>query len=72
MTRLLEQAFSEASKLDAPQQDALARWLLDELESDRRWDELLAESGRTLSDLAEEARQEHRRGETKPLDPDRL
>ncbi len=72
MTRLLEEAFTRVSELPADAQDELARWLLSELESERRWSELFAESGDALARLAEEALAEHRRGETKVLDPDKL
>ena len=72
MTRLLEEAFARVSALPADAQDELARWLLGEIESERRWSELFAESGDALARLAEEALAEHRRGETKALDPDEL
>ena len=42
MTKLLQKAFDEASKLPEGEQDALGRILLDELASERRWDELFA------------------------------
>ena len=72
MTRLLEEAFARVSALPADAQDELARWLLGEIESERRWSELFAESCDALARLAEEALAEHRRGETKALDPDEL
>jgi hypothetical protein len=70
MTRLLEEAFARVSELPADAQDELARWLINELESERRWTELFAKSGDALAHLAEEALAEHRRGET--LDPEKL
>ena len=36
MTTILEKAFSEASKLPEIEQNALARWVLDEIESDKK------------------------------------
>ncbi len=72
MTKLLEQAFSQASQLSAEEQDALADWLLKELESESRWEKLFAESQDELGKLAADALAEHRRGETKELDPDQL
>src|SRR3972149_1310018 len=54
MTRLLEQAFSEASKLPPQEQDALADWLLAELRSEKRWAELFANSQQELAKLAAE------------------
>ncbi len=72
MTKLLEKAFSEAAKLPAAEQDALATAVLSEIDADRRWDRLFAESEDLLRELAEEALVESRTGKTKPLDPDRL
>ena len=59
MTNLLEQAFSEASKLPPQEQDALADWILKELNSERRWQKTLAESQNALTKLADEALAEH-------------
>ena len=42
MSKLLDKAFAEASKLSEREQDALAEWLLDELASERRWTEAFA------------------------------
>jgi hypothetical protein len=61
MTTRLEQAFTKASKLSPQQQDFLADWLLAELESEKRWDELFAKSQDVLSKLAAEAVAEDRR-----------
>ncbi len=72
MTKLLEQAFVEASKLPPQEQDALADWLLAELESEKRWGRLFADSQDGLSKLAAEALAEHRRGQTQELDPDQI
>jgi urease gamma subunit len=69
MTKLLEKAFSEVGKLSDEEQDKLAQWLLDELASERRWDELFASSPDTLKALADEALEEHRAGRSKPLVP---
>jgi hypothetical protein len=72
MTKMLEKAFKKASSLPASDQDALGEWLLKELESEARWQELFARSQHGLSRLAAEALDEHRRGKTKRLDPDKL
>ena len=37
MTDLLEKAFAKATRLPDDEQDAFARWLMDELESERHW-----------------------------------
>lgn len=72
MTKLLERVFKEAEKLPKKEQDVLARALLDELASERRWDELFTGSQDLLEQLAAEAVEEHRAGRTKELDPDKL
>ncbi len=72
MTKLLETAFSEASKLSQKDQDALATIILEELISERRWDEMFAKSEDALEKLANEALEEYRAGKTEPLDPDKL
>jgi len=72
MSRLLEKAFEEAAKLSEDEQDALARAMLEELASERRWSDLFAGSSDLLRDLSEEALREHRAGRTEKLDPDKL
>ena len=72
MTKLLKQAFDEVSKLDGTEQDSVARWLLDELASERRWDGAFRRSPDQLGKLADEALREHRAGRSRPLDPDPL
>ena len=72
MTKLLEKAFDEASKLPASEQDSVAKWLLEELHSEARWAELFESSPSALERLANEALAEHDRGETENLDPDSI
>lgn len=72
MTKLLQKAFDEASKLPDAEQDTLGRILLDELASERRWDEHFAGSHDLLAELADKALAEHRAGRTEKLDPDKL
>jgi hypothetical protein len=72
MTTLLEQAFAEAAKLPAQEQDSLAAWLMEELRSERRWAQLFASSEDVLAQLADEALEEYRAGRTHELDPDTL
>jgi hypothetical protein len=68
MTRALKKAFDAASKLPDAEQDALAAAILEELESERRWDELFQRSADALAKLAKEALAEDREGRTRPLD----
>lgn len=67
MTLLLQRAFAKAKKLSALEQNALARLVLAELASRKRWDTTFAESEEALSKLAIEALDEHKRGNTKRL-----
>jgi hypothetical protein len=72
MTNLLQKAFQEAAKLPDSEQDKLAKWLLDEMSSEKRWAEAFSASADRLADLAKEALDEHRRGHTEPLEPHKL
>ena len=72
MTQLLKQAFAKASKLPPVEQNVIARRMIDEITSEKKWDESFAESESSLSTLASEALKEHRQGKTKRLDPDKL
>jgi hypothetical protein len=72
MTKLLEKAFEEASRLPEMDQNALAKWVLDELQSERAWARTFSESEDVLEKLADEAIAEKRRGKTIPLDRNRL
>ena len=72
MGKILDKAIKEASKLPEQEQEAVGAWLLAELESERRWDELFARSQDLLAKMAEEARKDYRAGRTEPLDPDKL
>ncbi len=72
MTKLLEKAFAEATKLPKKEQDQLAKFVLAEIAADQRWDEALHRSGDQLSKLAAKALTEHRQGKSRLLDPDKL
>jgi hypothetical protein len=73
MSKLLERAFEEAQKLSESDQEAVGAWLLAELESERRWNELFSRPpSEALKRMAEEALEDHRAGRTTPLDPDQL
>lgn len=72
MTDLLKKAFEKASQLPTEEQDRFGAWMLEELNSEARWDELFARSPELLEQLAAEAIAEDDAGLTKPLDPDSL
>jgi len=72
LTKLLEQAFTKASKLSEEEQNVLARVILEELEAEQKWDTLFEKSSDLLEELANEALKEHKAGKTKQLNPDQL
>ncbi len=72
MTEQLRRAFAEAAKLSPKEQDAFGEWMLLELESEKRWAQLFADSQDMLEALGAEALEEHRRGETQVLDVENL
>ena len=62
-------AFEEAAKLAPEAQDALAKAMLHDLESERSWTSAFNGSeADPLGRLADEAIAEHHRGDTKPFD----
>jgi hypothetical protein len=69
MTKALEDAFREASRLPESEQDALAAAITAELEAEAAWKELLSDSADALGKLADEALTEYQAGRTEPLDP---
>ena len=70
MTDSLQRAFDAASQLPTGEQEALAAWLLTELESEQKWSQLFEQSSDALASLAKETLAEHSRGETQDLDLD--
>lgn len=73
MGKLLERAIEEAHKLSDDEQEAVGAWLLAEIESERRWDELFSRPpSEALERMAAEALEDFRAGRTTPLDPDQL
>jgi hypothetical protein len=67
MTRLLERAFKEASKLPEVEQNALAKWVMEELEAEGKWEKAFAGSEDILDKLADDALAAHKQGKSKPL-----
>ena len=70
MTQLLEKAFAEASKLSEQDQDTIAKMVLAELASEKRWNSLFTNSQDLLAELAQEALAEHRAGQTQSIECD--
>ena len=67
MTHLLKHAFDKAAKMSQTQQDAFARWVLDELDSEKRWNKAFTKSQSVLAHLADQALKEFAKGKTRPL-----
>jgi hypothetical protein len=74
MSRLMEQAIQKVKELPESDQDALASILLQEIEAERRWDELFSrpESLDLLARMADAALAGARAGRARKLDPDEL
>ena len=72
MTELLEKALAKVARLPDHEQDAFARWLLDELESERRWSRAFETAQDRLAELAREALEDELSGRTEPLAPHRM
>jgi hypothetical protein len=68
MGKVLQQAVTELAKLPDAEQEVVGAWILAELESERRWDDLFARSPDLLSEMAAEAIREDEAGLTEPLD----
>lgn len=63
MSPLLDQAVAEVRKLPDAEQEAIAAWILAELEDEQRWEASFARSGDKLKALAERADQQVRDGQ---------
>ena len=68
MTELLESALRKVALLPKEEQDAIASQIIETLQDEAAWKEKLARDPKKLHRLAEEAKAESRRGETRPLD----
>jgi hypothetical protein len=70
MTKLLEQAIAEISKLSPEEQDIVAQRLLDELAEEEAFDRKIAETAHKLAPLARKAQEDLRAGRTFEMDLD--
>ena len=68
MTKLLEKAFTEASRLPLATQNMIAERLLEDIQAEGKWDDTFAETQDELSWLADEAVTDFQNGRTKPLE----
>jgi len=55
MTKLLDSAFQEASTLPETEQDIFARFIIDEIKSEKKWEDSFAQTQDLLADLADDA-----------------
>jgi hypothetical protein len=72
MTNLLDEAYAAAKELPEDEQEMIGAVLLEEIEADRRWEELLSQSSPVIERMIDKALENHRLGKTLPLDPDTL
>ncbi len=68
MTGLMEEALRRIEALSQQEQDAVASQILETLDDEEAWARSFRENPEKLRALAKEAIEEHRRGETLPLD----
>jgi hypothetical protein len=68
MTGLLEKALQRIEALSSEEQDAMASQILETLDDEEAWSRQFNQKPDVLRSLAQEALEEHRRGETHPLD----
>lgn len=69
MNKMLEQAIARLATLPEEKQEAYGLQLLEEMESERGWDERFAKSQDLLAAMAAQARGEAARGNVLPYDP---
>ena len=72
MTTLLETAFEKISALPEIEQNIYAKNLLEEIESEKKWDRSFSESEDLLSQMADSALKDFNNGNTKSLAQDQL
>jgi len=72
MTTLLESAFKKVSALPEIEQNIYAKIIIDEIESEKRWDSAFSESEELLSQMADSALEDFKKGDTKPLTQEQL
>jgi hypothetical protein len=65
MTKLLERAISEISKLPEEEQDARASVIMEEMVAEKQWTGSFSNSQDLLAEMAEEAEKEYEAGETR-------
>ncbi|HEX8523157.1 MAG TPA: hypothetical protein VF669_12945 [Tepidisphaeraceae bacterium] len=72
MTKLMQQAIEALRMLPEQKQDELARQLLHDIADDAQWEQSTEKHADAVSRLVADVLEADRRGETEPLDPDKL
>ena len=67
MTTLLQEALGRLESLSQEDQDAIASQIIETLDDEEGWSRSFRDRPDVLQSLAQEALEEHRRGETRPL-----
>ncbi len=67
MVTKLAEAIARIQELDEESQEMWGAWILDEIQSERKWDELFAKSQDMLEDMADRALAEERAALTDDL-----
>lgn len=68
VTGLLEKALRRVQALSSEEQDAIAAQILESLDDEETWERSFRDNPEKMRILAEQAREEHQRKETRPLD----
>jgi hypothetical protein len=68
ITKKIERVLVKIRELPAEEQNALADWILEELEDDLRWQEKFSQSQTILAKMADQALKDRVCGKTQPLD----
>jgi len=72
MTTLLETAFEKASELSDIEQNRFAKFFIEEIHAEKKWDNLFSESEDMLTQMADKALDEYKNSETTPLTQEQL
>jgi len=72
MTKLMEKAIEKLRSLPEEKQDAVAGFVLSEIQEDQMWEESSIKHSVNLRKVADEASDDFRAGGTSELDPDAL
>jgi UDP-N-acetyl-D-mannosaminuronic acid transferase (WecB/TagA/CpsF family) len=72
MTQLLNSAFEKVTELSELEQNVFARFILDEIENETKWNHSFANSENVLSSIANETLEEFKADKTEILDTGKL